>query len=295
MSDWIVHTHKLVLKHLPKKSLTHSSKFLFVGGMNSHSMGYSGSSVPQSHPHCSIPVHPDVRFKHLPFYDKLAELLKPSSLGMSPQIFYRCLSVHRGRGAWLLTGGACVVALGGGRVWLLRGGVVAPGGGMRGCSEGGMCGCSHGGCMVAPRGCLVALGGGMCGCSGGHAWLLPGACVVVPGGVHGCSQGGHAQLLLGGACVVAPGGACMVFSMRYGQWAGGTHPTGMHSCWWYNLPRAPLTNSFTANITVMHWKSFTITGKPENWEKIFQSGRKEETVYWTSTCVFIWPVLPAGN
>ena len=87
MSDWIVHTHKLVLKHLLKKSLTHSSKFLFVGGMNSHSMGYSGSSVPQSHPHSSIPVHPDVRFKHLPFYDKLAELLKPSSLGMSPQIF----------------------------------------------------------------------------------------------------------------------------------------------------------------------------------------------------------------
>ena len=66
--------------------MTHSSNFLFVGGMNSHSMGYSGSTVPQSHPHSSIPVHPDVQFKHTPFYDKLAELLKPSSLGMSPQI-----------------------------------------------------------------------------------------------------------------------------------------------------------------------------------------------------------------
>ena len=36
---------------------------------------------------------------------------------------------------------------------------------------------------------------------GGCAWLLP-------GGMHGCSAG---------ACVVAPGVACMVFSMRYGQ------------------------------------------------------------------------------
>ena len=31
--------------------------------------------------------------------------------------------------------------------------------------------------------------------------------------------------------MVAPGGgACVVFPMRYGQLAGGTHPTGMHSC-----------------------------------------------------------------
>ena len=63
--------------------------------------------------------------------------------------------------------------------------MVAPGGGMHGCSGGacevalgGMCGCS-GGCMVAPE---------------GHAWLLP-------GGMHGFS---------GGACVVAPGGVCVV-------------------------------------------------------------------------------------
>lgn len=28
----------------------------------------------------SYPIHPDVRFKNLPFYDLLAELLKPSSL-----------------------------------------------------------------------------------------------------------------------------------------------------------------------------------------------------------------------
>ena len=49
-------------------------------------MGYSGSSVPQSHPPSGMPIHPDVRFKHLPFYDKLAELLKPSSLGMYIQV-----------------------------------------------------------------------------------------------------------------------------------------------------------------------------------------------------------------
>ena len=54
-----------------------------------------------------------------------------------------------------------------------------------------MHGCSRGGpCVVAPGGaCVVAPGGGVC--------------VVAPrGGVHGCSWGG---------------GACMVFSMRYGQ------------------------------------------------------------------------------
>ena len=44
-------------------------------------MGYSSSSIPQAHAHSGIPIHPDVRFKHLPFYDRLAELLKPSSLG----------------------------------------------------------------------------------------------------------------------------------------------------------------------------------------------------------------------
>ena len=42
-----------------------------------NSLGSSSSSSPYS----SVPVHPDVRFKRLPFYDVLAELLKPSSLG----------------------------------------------------------------------------------------------------------------------------------------------------------------------------------------------------------------------
>ena len=44
--------------------------------------------------------------------------------------------------------------------------------------------------------CVVAPEGGMCGCSGGRAWLLlGGACVVAWGGMHGCS---------GGACMVFP-------------------------------------------------------------------------------------------
>ena len=127
--------------------------------------------------------------------------------------FYRCLSFcPQGGHAWLL-GGACVVALG------------------------GMCGCSRGACVVAPE-------GGVHGCSGGHAWLLPGgvcgcswgACVVALGGMHGCSRGGMRGCSRG-ACMVALGGhawllwgVCMVFSMRYGQWVGGMHPTGMHTC-----------------------------------------------------------------
>ena len=70
--------------------------------------------------------------------------------------------------------------------------------------------------MVAPRGTfVVAPGGGMNGCSRGmcmvapgrHAWLLQRgmhgcsreACMVAPGGVHGCSRG--EWLLPGGAWV----------------------------------------------------------------------------------------------
>ena len=94
----------------------------------------------------------------------------------------------------------------GGHVWLLWGAcMVAPGGGMRGCSGGGAC--------------MVALGG-VRGCSGGVcAWLLPGgACMVAPGGPCMAAPGGHAWLLWGGvrgcsggACVVALGGGVRGF------------------------------------------------------------------------------------
>lgn len=38
----------------------------------------------------NYPINPDVKLKRLPFYDTLAELLKPSSLGMSSEsaLFY---------------------------------------------------------------------------------------------------------------------------------------------------------------------------------------------------------------
>ena len=96
--------------------------------------------------------------------------------------------VAPGGHAWLLWEGMC------GCSWGAC--VVAPGGGMRGCSQGGMRGCSGGACMVAPW---------------RHAWLLPGACMVAPGGgMRGCS---------GGMCMVAPGGACVGYDKirRYGQ------------------------------------------------------------------------------
>ena len=100
--------------------------------------------------------------------------------------------------AWLL-GGVCMVALGvcgcsqgGGHAWLLLG---------------GMHGCSRGHAWLLP--------GGIRGCSGGHAWLLPRGCAwLLWGGVHGCS-GGHAWFSGGHAWFFR--GACMVFSMRYGQ------------------------------------------------------------------------------
>ena len=82
--------------------------------------------------------------------------------------------------------------------------------------------------MVAGQACMVAGGhawllGGMCGCWGcawlpvGHAWLS--------GGMRGCR----------GACMVVGGHAWWLGghawdTTRYGQWEGGTHPTGMHSC-----------------------------------------------------------------
>ena len=93
---------------------------------------------------------------------------------------------------------------------------------------GGMCGCSWGVCVV--------LFGRVCG-------FIRGACVILFGGCawfylgEGCVwfYSGGMRGFIRGACMVLFGGACVVFSvfldtMRYGQWAGGTHPTGIHSC-----------------------------------------------------------------
>ena len=47
-------------------------------------MDYASGTGHVSSPTTSMfPVHPDVRLKHLPFYDVVAELMKPTSLGMS--------------------------------------------------------------------------------------------------------------------------------------------------------------------------------------------------------------------
>ena len=119
----------------------------------------------------------------------------------------------------LFTGGVCVVAPGG-HVWLL------PGGGVHGYSGGA--------CVVAPRGHVWLLLGGAC-------MVAPrGTCVVAPGGACVVAPRGACMVAPGWACVVAPGGACVVAPggggvmryeiQRYDQWAGGTHPTGMHSC-----------------------------------------------------------------
>ena len=141
--------------------------------------------------------------------------------------------------------GVCVVVPGG-HAWLLWGVcMVAPGGA----------------CVVAPRGagvCEVAPG------RRGHARLLGGvhccswgACVVALGGMQGFS-GGHAWFFRG---------ACMVFSMRYGQWASGTHPTGMHSFYWYqNWCRcydrsSVLFFSYTATVAVSN-KVGRVTSQP---------------------------------
>ena len=92
---------------------------------------------------------------------------------------------------------------------------------------------------VHGRACVVA--------PGGHAWLLPGegwACVVALGG--GAWRRGHvwqrgACMAKGGMCgkrggmrgegghVWQKGGWCAVRDTA-GHCAGGTHPTGMHSC-----------------------------------------------------------------
>ena len=120
------------------------------------------------------------------------------SLGQGNIFTPVCHSVHRG--------GSGVRGCSGGCAWLLWGGVCGCSGGMHGCSQGV-----------------------------GHVWLLRGRWLLqggmLQGGVLAAPGGVHAWLL-GGASVVAPGGTWVGYdnTRRYGQWAGGTHPTGMHSC-----------------------------------------------------------------
>ena len=100
--------------------------------------------------------------------------------------------------------------------------------------------------------CLsVHTGGGVRGfIQGGHAWFYS-------GGVRGFIWGGHVWFYLGGMRGFIGGHAWFYFgghawffpvfsdTMRYGQWAGGTHPTGMHSCLCNKIER------FTVHVN--HW------------------------------------------
>ena len=134
----------------------------------------------------------------------------------------------------LLTGGGHVWFYAGGHAWFYSGGMrgFIRGcarfylGGMRGFIRGGMHGFMWGACVVLCR-------GGMHGFMQGGAWFYS-------GGMRGFMQGGMRGFMQGGMRGFIRG-ACMFFSvfldtMRYGQLAGGTHPTGMHSCTMDELP-----------------------------------------------------------
>ena len=90
--------------------------------------------------------------------------------------------------------------------------------------RGGVCGRGH-----AWQGVCMAGGVHGRGLHGGrHVWQ--GACVA--GGMHGryVHSGGHAWQGVCEGGVHGGEGAYVADTTRYGQWAGGTHPTGMHSC-----------------------------------------------------------------
>ena len=172
--------------------------------------------------------------------------------------FYRCLSVHTGGRAWFYLGGHMVLFGGhawfysGGHAWFYLGGHAwFYSGGVHGFIRGGVNGFIRGACMVLLGGRVWFYLGGVHGFIWGACMVLfggvcivlfGGACVVLFGGCAWFYSGGMRGFIRG-ACVVLfgghawfyLGGACMVFSffsdsIRYGQWAGGTHPTGMHSC-----------------------------------------------------------------
>ena len=141
----------------------------------------------------------------------------------------------------VLFGGVCVVLFGG-RAWFYSGGHAW-------FYSGGHVWFYSGACVVLFGGhAWFYLGGCAWFYSGGHAWFyLGGACMVLFGGHAWFYLGGCAWFYSGGMLGFIWGGmrgfiwgACVVFSvfsdtMRYGQWAGGTHPTGMHSCWFTEI------------------------------------------------------------
>ena len=140
------------------------------------------------------------------------------------------------------------------------------------CMAGGVHGRGHA-CQGGVHGRGACMAGGVCG--RGHVWqgrrAWQGVCVW-QGGVH---DRGHAWQ---GVCVAGGmhgRGACMamgsVHSMhapltdttRYGQWAGSTHPTEMHSCFhaifgifWPNYRLMPLLELASPSLKSLfrHWR-----------------------------------------
>ena len=160
-----------------------------------------------------------VSFAMYPIFNTVLHFYRQQTKFAKVMFLQVCVCPHGGHawllgGVWLLPEWGCV--------WLLWGACMVALGCMCGCF-GGVHHCSGGVCVVAPRGHAWLLLGGV--------WLLWGACIVAPGG---------GVWLLQGACIVAPGGhvwllpggVCMGYDeiWRYDQWAGSTHPTGMHSC-----------------------------------------------------------------
>ena len=151
---------------------------------------------------------------HVTFFTLLLLLLP---LNYRPQtkfvkvMFLQVSVCPRGGGrAWQ---GACMA-------WWQRGACMAMGG-MHG--NGGMHRGMHG--WGGMHGGGYAWHGGVHGMGVCMAGGMHGREACVAGGVHGRGAGGH--VWLGGGTF--PPWADTV-AMAYGQWAGGMHPTGMHSC-----------------------------------------------------------------
>ena len=76
--------------------------------------------------------------------------------------------------------------------------------------------------------------------------------------MHGCQEGGMRGCSGGGMCGCSRG-ACMGYDeiRRYNQWAGGMHPTGMHSC--YSILLLP-TNEVWGKVIFLHLFVILFTG-----------------------------------
>ena len=126
--------------------------------------------------------------------------------------------------------------------------------------SGGVCAWS-GGCLV--RGCLVW------GVPGSGGVPAPGGVCLLPGDV--CSQGVPA--LGGGVWGPGPGGFPGGDPPETATAAGGMHPTGMHSCWYYvclvNCSLIFLKRSYILKCLVLAGTCDSDCNQFENFHKFF--------------------------